>query len=281
MARIYDKSDVSARAMKQEMELFEKEIGTDFGLVNLDRLDQKMMTKIKEDNPKYILGYGFLSRGQWIGDGKINEFLKWVIEGKALFFRHPVVIGDIILKCVDLVNGKLDSSEMIGQIYLKKNKTLVGTLLHDLYPYKSRETKDRALVRAEAELGVTGSEEEVVEKLKQIAQKLNAGTVSSEVTDGVFCDVEGTLWQDEQLNQEVVQVLRKYEQDGKTITIWTGGDVEKYQQLLLEAGLDWKIVSKYDFSGKRTELVIDDLDKAGFMRLYGIVPEKFIKIERS
>lgn len=278
MARIYDKSDVSVRAMKQVAELLSENGLEDFGLVNLDKLNLKMMEKIKDDNPKYIVGYGFLPQTNWVNDGMLDEFLLWIITGRALFVRQPVKVIDLMISCQRMLDGELDNRKMIVEVYLKKNSSLINVLLHDLYPSKMAETKQKAVKRAKVELGIEGTEDDVRNKLNEMKNNFFDVKIDNKVTTGVHCDVEGTLLLGEKINFEVVDIITGYEEQGKKVTIWTGGDVKFYKEKLRELKINRDVVSKYHYVGKKVEIVIDDLDREEFVRIYGILPEKYIKI---
>lgn len=95
---------------------------------------------------------------------------------------------------------------------------------------------------------------------------------------GVYCDVEGTILVNEQLNQKVVTLLHEYEQQGKIVTIWTDGNIEELKQKLESFGVIYPVKSKFDHAGAIAEIVIDDQDEYTFGARTKISAEKFIKV---
>lgn len=104
--------------------------------------------------------------------------------------------------------------------------------------------------------------------------------------EGVYCDVDGTLieyvgihsgkeWT-QPLRQSVVDLLKKYEQEGKEIFIRTWGDVKKKEAYLRTLGITRPVVNKYDYAGATAEIVIDDTDQNAFIVQSKIYPETYI-----
>lgn len=91
-----------------------------------------------------------------------------------------------------------------------------------------------------------------------------------EDNSGVFCDIDGTLisWKPKRvdgkfqiiphLNEEVVELLHRLESEGKSITLWTGGDADATQEKIAHFDLPWPIVSKDNYRGRTVEIAIDD-----------------------
>jgi hypothetical protein len=89
-------------------------------------------------------------------------------------------------------------------------------------------------------------------------------------SSGIYCDIDDTLilWKrkivDNKiqltpcLNQEVVDLLRKLEAKGESITLWTGGDAEKTQACIKSFDLPWEVVPKDSYCGRTVEIAIDD-----------------------
>lgn len=103
---------------------------------------------------------------------------------------------------------------------------------------------------------------------------------------GVYCDVDGTLidyvgihsgkeWT-QKLRQSVVDLLKKYETEGKDIYIWTGGDVQKKAAYLKSLWITRPMVNKYDYAWATAEIVIDDTDQNTFILQSKILPETYI-----
>ncbi len=110
--------------------------------------------------------------------------------------------------------------------------------------------------------------------------------MKGEEIDGVYCDVDGTLIEyvgihsgkegTQQLRQSVVELLKKYEQEGKKIYIRTWGNVEKKTAYLRKLGITWPVLNKYDYAGATAEIVIDDTDQNAFIVQSKILPKTYI-----
>ncbi len=94
---------------------------------------------------------------------------------------------------------------------------------------------------------------------------------------GVYCDIEGTLLVDETLNLKVFATLKWYEEQGKSVTLWTDGDIQKLQPKIEAFGITYQIKSKFDHAGAIAEIVIDDQDEYTFSARTKISAEKFIQ----
>lgn len=96
---------------------------------------------------------------------------------------------------------------------------------------------------------------------------------------GVYCDVEGTILVNGNVNQEVVEQLSQYEADGKQVTLWTDGDTEQLKALLQSKGVSYPVCRKADFAGAQVEIAIDDMDELAFTARTKIQALTFIRIE--
>jgi len=133
---------------------------------------------------------------------------------------------------------------------------------------------------ARAQYGWEGSDEEIMDRLQNFhPEKEMSLQFSDQVIPGVFCDVEGTLldFLGESIQLEVAGMLKKYESEGKSITLWSGGDPKEIEQELKVAGIDqWPLLSKYDFRGCVVEVAIDDIPEEKLLKDYGIKVETYI-----
>jgi hypothetical protein len=110
--------------------------------------------------------------------------------------------------------------------------------------------------------------------LKKRSDKMPFAIIENQVdggySSGIYCDIDDTLilWKRKivdkkiqltpRLNQEVVDLLLKLEAEGKSITLWTGGDAEKTQEYIKTFDLPWKVVTKDSYRGRTVEIAIDD-----------------------
>ena len=78
--------------------------------------------------------------------------------------------------------------------------------------------------------------------------------------EGVFVDRDWCIYSNtnKAFNQDVIDLVKKYEQEGKQIKIWTQGNTELKQKLLDEAGLAYIVESKTDYKWWTVEISIDN-----------------------
>jgi hypothetical protein len=119
------------------------------------------------------------------------------------------------------------------------------------------------------------SDLEVLQFLKSVSADREEIMKGQEIS-GVYCDVEGTILVNGDLNQSTIELLREYEQQGKKITIWTDGDIETLVATLTSLGFVYPLKSKFDYAGARAEIVIDDKDEYTFSAMTKISAKKFI-----
>ena len=98
------------------------------------------------------------------------------------------------------------------------------------------------------------------------------------VVAGVFCDVQGTLldYKGERVNKDILEMLEKYEKQGKQIFLWTGGDPDDFREMIVGLGIEWSILKKYDFRNKIVEIAIDDIPEKKFIADYKIKAQTFV-----
>jgi len=166
---------------------------------------------------------------------------------------------------------------------------LLKTLRHD-YRHNPQETVERA----RSELGIGGSDKEIEGLLQDYESEMPQGY--SGHLPGIFCDVEGTLLHDGEINTDLVSQLIQYARQ-HPVTLWTGGDVkilsgEVSPQLekICEAcnrengqktnlHLRTPVLSKHLFRGSQPEIVFDDMTLNAFKAEYGINPQQYIQIQ--
>jgi len=124
---------------------------------------------------------------------------------------------------------------------------------------------------------VDKSDKEIIDFLQNIRQNVPE-VMKGQNIEGVFCDIEGTLFNGEELNTATLEKLKEFEAQGKTITLWTDGDVSNLQKLLDKEGIIYPLKSKVDHAGASAEIVIDNDDQNTFSAMTKIYAKKFIKI---
>ncbi len=93
---------------------------------------------------------------------------------------------------------------------------------------------------------------------------------------GVFCDVEGTLFNDRILNKSVLSFLQIKVSEGLEVTLWTDGDLAEIKNLLDATDIHFPLCAKRDFAGAYVKIAIDDLDQNAFVALTKIHPLHFL-----
>jgi hypothetical protein len=121
------------------------------------------------------------------------------------------------------------------------------------------------------------SDKEIVEFLFEIRKNVPE-IMKGQNIEGVYCDIEGTLFNGEELNTKTLDMLKEFEAQGKNITLWTDGDITKLQMLLDKAEIKYPLKSKIDHAGASAEIVIDNEDNNTFSAKTKIYAKKFIKI---
>ncbi len=96
----------------------------------------------------------------------------------------------------------------------------------------------------------------------------------------VFVDRDGTLYDNEKhaFNQHVLDLIKKYQQEGKKITIFTLGNIKIKQALLDASNINLKVESKIDYKWATVEIVIDDENEEKLYMNAKIKAENHIKI---
>ena len=124
------------------------------------------------------------------------------------------------------------------------------------------------------------SDKEVLDFLFSMKDEANKRELVMEgkTISGVYCDIEGTLLIKDEVNSKVLDILKDYESQGKTITLWTDGDIVELQKVLQEKGVSYSLKSKRDFAGAIAEIVIDNDDKNTFASKTRIFPQEFIYV---
>ncbi|MBU0612238.1 HAD hydrolase family protein [Patescibacteria group bacterium] len=104
----------------------------------------------------------------------------------------------------------------------------------------------------------------------------------SEFCPGVFCDVIGTLvsFDKGEINKKVLETLEDFTAKGVRVTLWTGGDIKKNEELLHSLGIkSFELVPKRDYVGKEVEIALDDESPADIFSKYGVKIREYRKVE--
>ncbi len=164
----------------------------------------------------------------------------------------------------------------------------IAMVLHGLKVADYTQPKDEREVQIVQEVAARGREtfpflKSYTNDQDVIAFLIKANTGRPEVRkgeflDGVFCDIEGTLLLDGNINQKILEMLRTYEAEGKTVTLWTDGDIAKLSEILLHNGITYPLHAKTEFAGAQVAIAIDDMDEFTFNAHTKILPKKFVQV---
>lgn len=228
-----------------------------------------------------VIFYGMESEASIRFEGK--PAAPWFYSKNAAYFQIPFELVTMIEMYKKIKNGeKLENKAVMIAAKCGYKQSLVGKLLHDIYPGKYG--CEEGLKIAEKEFGFIGSIEEIRNQLEKVRGK-DVGkayeVIGDEMLSGVFCDVEGTLISADrtEVNEDILRLLGLFpEQEKKAVTLWTGGDIVELEKVLFRLGVKYPVVSKEIFRGCRVELVYDDLSQVEFEKQYGIKAEAFVQI---
>lgn len=234
----------------------------------------------KDQNAKVIL-YSFLP-SEFIRKQKPEIDL--VLKHQNAFFMEAPFAKEKLAGIF-----KTDKSEMIGDYTaMDEAQKYLSQIFHDIKYVKNWETnpvpedqakfqKCMSLVRDYFPSFVDATDTEIVKFLQSVSES-RPEVMKDQKLSGVYCDVEGTLLVDEKLNETVLTLLQKYETEGKTITIWTDGNIVEIEPKLRTLGITYPIKSKFDHAGAIAEIAIDDQDEFTFGARTKISAEKFIRV---
>jgi hypothetical protein len=195
------------------------------------------------------------------------------------YIQLPFLVEDILsLYKSLLVEDKEEDTLSIEIERINSYNKGMGIIQHNAQ-HKLHDQKVAQCAIGEArELGVVGTDQEIIEVIKNFKhESLRSYSFSGRYFPGVFCDIEGTLIVDQEINQSMLKTLKEMGRT-KPITLWTGGDVEKLEKKLLENKIFWKLVSKNNFAGAEVEIAFDDEEKSEFKQKYNIKVRDFRKI---
>lgn len=236
------------------------EVGTDIALSLLNK-----------DSMRPILLYGFHS---------IDGFKKVVPKSELLFAKENVRYLQLPYNAEDLVKAlsKQSSTEIntekIQELQQAEVSKKVSQWLHiiDRFPEKvMNEVKEFFPTLNDK------TDKEIEDFLFKIRQNVPE-VMKGQNIEGVYCDIEGTLFNGEELNQNTLNKLKELESQGKNITLWTDGDINQLQKLIEENGITYPLKSKIDHAGASAEIVIDNDDENTFSAKTKIFAKKFIKV---
>lgn len=222
----------------------------------------------------------FMPMEYFLKEQKFRDKFNALIGKKRFgYIQLPFLVEDILsLYKSLLVEDKEEDTLSIEIERINSYNKGMGIIQHNAQ-HKLHDQKVAQWAIGEArELGVVGTDQEIIEVIKNFKhESLRSYSFSERYFPGVFCDIEGTLIVDQEINQSMLKTLKEMGRT-KPITLWTGGDVEKLEKKLLENKIFWKLVSKNNFAGAEVEIAFDDEEKSEFKQKYNIKVRDFRKI---
>lgn len=196
-------------------------------------------------------------------------------------------IGNIFNESIGNVD-EVDNKEII-EISKRNISQKVSTVLHRFENYgdpynpdeknRSKVTEGLDIAREEFPSMKEKSDKELLDFLFETRKNLEREEVmKGEEIHGVFCDIEGTLIVNGEINKEILEKLNLYEKEGKMITLWTDGDKDELQKILDGNNIKYPLQSKFDYAGAVAEIVIDDSDENTFNARTKIYAKEFIQV---
>lgn len=208
-------------------------------------------------------------------------FRKLMAMGRVGYIRCPVKLDEFKELALKVITEQVVQDDLAKEIAeAERRDRIIRTLRHDISNIAGNKQRPPDYIelcqRAKKELNFCGSNDDVLNYILNFELKNHFKSIfAGKVLEGVFCDIDGTLLVKENfINQQVLSQLQEFEREGKSITIWTGGTVEDRRDILIDYGIFYKVVSKYDFEGCSVEIAIDDNPEG--LKEYGITTQKTI-----
>jgi len=252
--------DITSDAIYVDMDSKDGKYSPREGLRLADRL-------AKENPDRKVMVYGFDSmQPLWLE----SNFKRVMAHQNARYIKAPFLITDLPGIYSD---KKFENPALKAVADIDYEKSLVSKLKHDHHHTSLRED---VLKRAREELGLSGNDEEVAEKLFAYEPK---SKIEPQFFPGVFCDIEMTLLEtfERTINKSLLKKLEEYSRL-KPVNIWTGGDLKEIVPHLQKEKIEYPLLSKDWFNGCEVEIAIDDLSKEKFEEDYKIKSREYQQV---
>ena len=241
---------------------------------------------VNKNEADRILMYGFA--GIDIVKEKKPKVELLLAKDNISYLEAPFTPEDIINKLKENKTETIGGVDKLQGIQDREILEKVSNLIHEIHAHE--EADGRITMTTPREMPemvkkakeyfpslVDKTDDEIVKFLFGVRKNVPE-VMKGQNIEGVFCDIEGTLFNGKELNQETLSKLKQFEGEGKNITLWTDGDTAKLQELLNENGITYPLKSKIDFAGASAEIVFDNDDHNTFSAKTKIFAKKFIKI---
>lgn len=243
-----------------------------------ERRMEEIIEEVETDTERPIIFYSFNSQEKLEMRGHPASRLFY--RGDIGFIKMPIQLVEFKKLYDTLISGKKIANPAAEAFFgIKVKKNLISILLYD---FSHKDLRPKALEKAKKEFGFEGSEDEIENQLR-LAQERQAYLTEAEgwkgkTFPGVFCDVEGTLFFENEIKNEVLEMLKKYSET-KPVTLWSGDDLWKIKKKLVANGIVYPLISKYTFNnGCKVEIVVDDLPQEYFEKIYKIYWCEYIQV---
>lgn len=252
-------------------------VNADIAIFESDRRMHKIIDEIETGTERPIIFYSFDSQERL--EIKGHPASRLFYRSDVGFVKMPVKLEEV-KKLYDLLisGNKIANPAVEAFFYTQTKQNLINILLHDFSHGKFR---PNVLEKVKKEFGFIGDKEEVKSFLEGVSRDEQTGGLAKEWENktfpGVFCDIEGTLFFENKIKKEVLDMLKKYA-GTRPVTLWTGGDLEETKKKLVANGIFYPLISKYPFKGCKVEVVIDDLSRGHFEEKYKICSREYIQV---
>lgn len=225
------------------------------------------LSMVASGRPILIQTFLDLDRGTLVLDDRYHALRGYQNVG---FIRLPFALEEFVVGIQRIsVHTRPADPLAIALLGVKDPEEALAVLKHDLgHAERSGDPAKIAEILVRARKAGLIDDDETTLKLIRMATTTTLQPFAGQQFPDVFCDIEGTLLVDGQLNDQIVAYLRE-QAKVRPITLWTGGDVKAYRQQLSKL-LPWKVASKWLFSGAKVETVIDDQSQDWLEETYGL-----------
>lgn len=211
-------------------------------------------------------------------------------EDTALFLQLPNAFFAELPMKAELVLERHDNTDEVRKIAGKALASLVFALNHTTEKYFSATEELVVAMLTERAAEVKRAQtyfpelrdlsgKAFITELKKLRDALPvAEAMPGKEIVGVYCDIEGTLLIDGVLQEAVLTQLHDYAAQGSQVTIWTLGNVAELEPIIRNAGVQYPVRSKMDYSGAIAEIVIDNDSEETFRAKTRITPKQFIQV---
>ena len=223
----YDNNKNFIDSLKKALENIDFKGLENIALVNIDGIGvDKTESLVRKDSNKEFIIYSFQSEDKLKSDNPKVALL--LAKDNVKFLRLPFTPDDLIRTINSEVIETKDSEQNLQEIQDKEILNKTSYLLHKIHissieqfdTLPENEARNLPSLISEAKEYFPALENktdrEIVEFLLQIRQNVPE-VMKGQNIEGVYCDIEGTLFNGEELNQDTLNTLKDLESQGKKI----------------------------------------------------------------